>query len=213
MDTGIAQGRHLSINKAHCTAHLTRITAPQLTCWAHMSIELLLLCSTYPPLAALRPAAALLLPGGQRVEDRLFLSPAGLLGASLIGFSAALRSLCFRAMGANFTYSVTVVDGHRLTTTGPYAFVRHPAYAGSYCHYIGYFLYFSARGSWLRESGAYKVKLVWLVLIPLILRTFAAFRMFWRRLPVEDALMRKQFGKQWDEWAARVPYRLIPWVY
>ncbi|KAF8182907.1 hypothetical protein BJ912DRAFT_977094 [Pholiota molesta] len=119
---------------------------------------------------------------GSKAEERL---PSLLLWTQACS-SAALRSLCFRAMGANFTYSVTVVDGHRLTTTGPYALVRHPAYAGSYCHYIGYFLYFSARGSWLRESGAY--------------------RMFWRRLPVEDALMRKQFGKQWDEWAARVPY-------
>ncbi|KAF9480652.1 hypothetical protein BDN70DRAFT_877367 [Pholiota conissans] len=156
--------------------------------------------------------AALLLPG-QRVENPIFLSPVGALGAFLVAFSAILRSFCFRAMGSNFTYNVTIVENHKLTTTGPYAFVRHPSYSGSVCHYVGCFLYFFARGSWLRESGAFRLKLVWLVLIPLVLRTLAAFRMFWRRLPVEDALMKKQFGEQWEEWVNRVPYRLVPWVY
>lgn len=33
------------------------------------------------------------------------------------------------------------------------------------------------------------------------------------RCSKEDALMRKQFEKQWDEWAGRVRYRLIPFVY
>lgn len=30
---------------------------------------------------------------------------------------------------------------------------------------------------------------------------------------VEDALLRERFGAEWDEWAKRVPYRLIPYIY
>jgi protein-S-isoprenylcysteine O-methyltransferase Ste14 len=33
------------------------------------------------------------------------------------------------------------------------------------------------------------------------------------RAPTEDALLRKQFGARWDEWAARVPYRIVPGVF
>jgi protein-S-isoprenylcysteine O-methyltransferase Ste14 len=35
----------------------------------------------------------------------------------------------------------------------------------------------------------------------------------WRRVPEEDAMMRKQFGQEWERWAARVPYKSIPGVY
>lgn len=33
------------------------------------------------------------------------------------------------------------------------------------------------------------------------------------RIPMEDAMLRKQFGQEWEEWARRVPYALIPGVY
>jgi protein-S-isoprenylcysteine O-methyltransferase Ste14 len=33
------------------------------------------------------------------------------------------------------------------------------------------------------------------------------------RMSKEDDALRKTFGKQWEEWAKRVPYKLIPWVY
>jgi len=33
------------------------------------------------------------------------------------------------------------------------------------------------------------------------------------RMSVEDDILRKQFGAEWDNWAKRVPYRVIPGVY
>lgn len=33
-----------------------------------------------------------------------------------------------------------------------------------------------------------------------------------RRSYEEDALMKKEFGKEWDEWSRRVPARVIPFV-
>ncbi|KAH9932999.1 uncharacterized protein B0H18DRAFT_871008, partial [Fomitopsis serialis] len=34
------------------------------------------------------------------------------------------------------------------------------------------------------------------------------------RAPQEDAMLRREFGKEWEEYARRVPYRLrVPGVY
>ncbi|KAF9231817.1 hypothetical protein BU15DRAFT_55704 [Melanogaster broomeanus] len=34
-----------------------------------------------------------------------------------------------------------------------------------------------------------------------------------RRMPEEDRMMKRAFGKDWERWAERVRYRLIPGVY
>jgi len=34
-----------------------------------------------------------------------------------------------------------------------------------------------------------------------------------KRTIVEDAMLKKEFGKEWDEWAGRVKYRMIPGVF
>ncbi|KAF9480623.1 hypothetical protein BDN70DRAFT_771349, partial [Pholiota conissans] len=143
----------------------------------------------------------------------LVLTPAICIAAALVGFGGALRYLCFREMGSNFTYTVAILENHRLTTSGPYSIVRHPSYTALCCVHVGCLLWFSAPGIWLGESELYGKVGTWIILIPLLWRTLAAFQMFWKRIPVEDGLMRKQFGSQWDAWAARVPYRLIPGVY
>lgn len=33
------------------------------------------------------------------------------------------------------------------------------------------------------------------------------------RMKMEDAALRAQFGKEWDDWAKRVPYSVIPGIY
>ena len=33
------------------------------------------------------------------------------------------------------------------------------------------------------------------------------------RIPEEDEMMRREFREVWDSWAARTPYKLIPFVY
>lgn len=34
-----------------------------------------------------------------------------------------------------------------------------------------------------------------------------------KRMPTEDATLKRAFGQEWVEWARRVPYSVIPWVY
>lgn len=33
------------------------------------------------------------------------------------------------------------------------------------------------------------------------------------RMAMEDAALRMTFGREWEDWASRVPYKLIPLIY
>ena len=35
---------------------------------------------------------------------------------------------------------------------------------------------------------------------------------FMCRAEVEDQVLRKEFGKEWEEWARKVPYKFIPYL-
>ena len=76
--------------------------------------------------------------------------------------------------------------------TGPYAYVRHPMYAGALWLFIGMPL---ALGSWLT-----------ICLVPLILPV-----LFWRLLDEERILSRDLSG--YNEYASRVRHRLIPYIW
>ena len=51
-----------------------------------------------------------------------------------------IRYKCYRAMGTLFTFEMSIRKGHMLITSGPYAIVRHPSYAGVILVVIGMFL-------------------------------------------------------------------------
>jgi protein-S-isoprenylcysteine O-methyltransferase Ste14 len=54
------------------------------------------------------------------------------------------------ALGRMFTYDLRITEHHRLITSGPYAFVRHPSYTGLMVTMLGMLACMGARGSWLR---------------------------------------------------------------
>ncbi len=33
------------------------------------------------------------------------------------------------------------------------------------------------------------------------------------RIKKEDDMLRKEFGRSWEQWVERVPYRIIPGIY
>ncbi|KAF9043352.1 hypothetical protein BJ165DRAFT_1484449 [Panaeolus papilionaceus] len=140
-------------------------------------------------------------PAG-RLASRLFVLQGGnptRLNLGLLHFIAGLmmifgglmRISTFKTLGKFFTFRVGIQKDHKLITNGLYSVVRHPAYAGVLLTQPGILLWNAASGSWVRECG--------------ILNT--------SRLPQEDALLKKTFGNEWEEWASRVPYRLIPGIY
>jgi protein-S-isoprenylcysteine O-methyltransferase Ste14 len=72
----------------------------------------------------------------------------------------ALRVAAIRALGAGYTHHVVHPGERSLVTTGPYRFIRHPAYAGMLAANLGFALFFRSVPSalaWLALLAA----LIW----------------------------------------------------
>lgn len=115
------------------------------------------------------------------------------VGAVLIPIGFFLVWLTFREN--SFAAPIVKIQkerGQYVVSTGPYRIVRHPMYAGATLYLIGMPLLL---GSWLG-----------LLVLPLILGAFSA------RIFIEEAALRKGLSG-YDEYAARVRYRLLPGVW
>ncbi|KAF8153147.1 hypothetical protein B0H34DRAFT_94097 [Crassisporium funariophilum] len=146
--------------------------------------------------------------------NNLRLTPLSALGAGLIIAAAALRLSTYRALGRLFTFHISIQDDHRLVTTGPYSVVRHPSYAGLVVAHLGWVFWNASSGSWVRESGMWK-NLVGKIFITAYAAGIlgASSMVTLSRMSNEDAALRERFGKEWDEWAKRVLYKVFPGVY
>ena len=154
-----------------------------------------------------------LLNVGIGAAARIQLTPTVLTGLALAIAGAGIRVACFRTLDRFFTFEVTLKEGHQLCTRGPYSVVRHPSYTGWILQTVGIALWALGPGSWAREAGWLDTPAGMVAAGAYLgLQVYTALGML-LRCSKEDALMRKQFGAQWDEWAGRVRYRLIPLVY
>jgi protein-S-isoprenylcysteine O-methyltransferase Ste14 len=113
------------------------------------------------------------------------------LGATLTFAGLAFAIWARFVIAGNWSSYVELKRDHELIIAGPYRWVRHPIYTGLLLAFIGSAL---AVGEW---RGLLAVAIV------------AAS--FWRKLKLEEAVMRRQFGETYARYAARVP-ALIPFL-
>ncbi|RPD56598.1 hypothetical protein L227DRAFT_468488, partial [Lentinus tigrinus ALCF2SS1-6] len=142
------------------------------------------------------------------------------LGAALAIAGGWLRVACFRALGSLFTFELTIHPTHKLITDGPYAHVRHPSYTGVYATLLGSTTIMLAPSAWLHEAwlapslfAHLGACLAWLFAAFWVTKVTYALRSTNKRVVTEDRELHRVFGEQWEEWAARVRWRLLPWVY
>lgn len=122
-----------------------------------------------------------------------------------------VRVAAFRTLGTLFTYELTVAEDHKLVTSGPYAWVRHPSYTGLIGNALGVAICAFGDGSWIRQCNAAKTWAGMVVIYMMYAGMWLpALILFPMRTLKEDAMMKKQYGKQWDEWSQKVRYRLVP---
>jgi protein-S-isoprenylcysteine O-methyltransferase Ste14 len=112
-------------------------------------------------------------------------------GAAVTAVGLLFAVWARRHLGKNWSQAVTVKEGHELTTSGPYALVRHPIYTGLLLAFVGCAV---ARGEW---RGLLAVALVFVAL--------------WRKLRLEEKWMRAQFGESYEAYSRRVA-ALVPHV-
>ncbi len=115
------------------------------------------------------------------------LPPSGWVAGAFVvaSLGIGLRAWAVRTLDRHFTWHVTIVDGHRLVTSGPYEWFRHPSDVGALVAYVAFPL---AIGSWYSALLAYPALL-------------DAFR---RRIRIEEIRLGAHFGEQWTTFAARV---------
>ncbi|PPQ82901.1 hypothetical protein CVT26_007538 [Gymnopilus dilepis] len=147
-------------------------------------------------------------PGG------LHLSATTTIGCIMMLSGALVRLSTYRYLGKFFKFEASIQKDHKLVTGGPYSIVRHPSYTGLLLTHPGWFLWQFGEGSWLRESGLLDtipgqifVGLYSLVMI------IGTLYLTIGRMAKEDAALRAHFGSEWDEWASRVRFRVIPGVW
>lgn len=136
------------------------------------------------------------------------------LAACICGITGAfIRMWCHRTLGRLFTWQMAVVDHHELITRGPYAIVRHPSYFGWLLMVGGSFALLFSRRAYFVQSGlgdSFFGKAA--VYTSLAYCTFSTVNLM-GRMAKEDAVLKKEFGGRWDEYARKTRYRLIPLLY
>jgi protein-S-isoprenylcysteine O-methyltransferase Ste14 len=113
------------------------------------------------------------------------------LGAALTFAGIAFAIWARILLAGNWSSDVTLKRDHELIVDGPYAFVRHPIYTGILLALLGTAL---AVGEW---RG----------LVAVVIAALA----FWRKIGIEEAVMRRQFGEAYARYAERAP-ALIPFL-
>lgn len=149
--------------------------------------------------------------------DHTVPSPALVAGSFLSVIGSAIRIHCYSTLGRFFTFELSIRQDHKLVTSGPYAIVRHPSYAGGLCVFLGLLLCHFHTRSWLAScSGVFPssdqgVKLalgcIWAGLLAVLYSGLGG------RIRKEEAMLQGNFGDQWKSYVNRVPYRLVPWLF
>lgn len=117
----------------------------------------------------------------------------GLLACACAAGSVFLVASAVRTLGKQWALPARLVEGHRLVTSGPYARVRHPIYAGMGGLLLSTMLAIS------RPAG-----------IPAALGLFALGT--WVRVRSEERLLREAFGPRFDDYARSVA-ALVPGIW
>ncbi|KAL1950831.1 hypothetical protein VTO73DRAFT_5955 [Trametes versicolor] len=187
--------------------------------WLCTLADILLILSHHLPAPALQSAThAVLCPSAPSATAAApFIRPTlpFLTGLALVAAGTLLRLACYRSLGPFFTFDLALLPKHQLVTSGPYQFVRHPAYAGSLLILAGLGFADLSPGGWIAECVSAQGRPTMRTALPWAWAAFAVWYAWWlavgvRRARMEDAALKKEFKGQWDEYARRVPWWFVP---
>jgi protein-S-isoprenylcysteine O-methyltransferase Ste14 len=127
------------------------------------------------------------------VEGAYVLNTVLQAAAALVSIGSVLLAMsAIRELGKQWSLEARLVEGHKLVTTGPYSFVRHPIYTAMLGMLIGTGIVLS---DW-----------------PVLLVGIAVFLIgTFIRTRFEERLLEDAFGDEFKSWRDRVP-GLIPFV-
>ncbi len=116
-----------------------------------------------------------------------------IIGLIFVVAGLVLRFIARRDLGKQYSVHVETSEKHQLITDGIYQKIRHPAYLGLLCLFLGIPL---SMGSW---GG-------------LIIAIVGGMPAVLYRITVEESSLQKWFGDQFEAYSQN-PWRLIPRVW
>lgn len=134
------------------------------------------------------------------VVNPLAFTYASILGFALMTIGSLGRILCHKTLGTYFTFELTIRNDHKLIKTGPYAYVRHPAYTFTVILVVGISLihgrlmHLFSDKNWIRTMCS-----------PMCFAAYGlvAILPIARRVKREEKELAKRFGKEWNEYASK----------
>jgi protein-S-isoprenylcysteine O-methyltransferase Ste14 len=114
-------------------------------------------------------------------------------GVAILAVGLWLFKRSHDELGANWSITLEVREGHTLVTHGLYRRIRHPMYLSLFVYAIGQALVIP---NWI-AGPSYLVAMVLLIVF---------------RLGPEERMMAERFGPEWDAYRARTS-RLLPGIY
>lgn len=111
------------------------------------------------------------------------------VGAGVVVIALALLIWAHQTLSASFSGNLEIREQHKLITTGPYQWIRHPIYTAIMLWALGLAL---ITANWF------------VACLPI---AFAVF--FWLRVPLEEKMMLEGFGNEYGEYLKRTA-RFLP---
>ena len=119
--------------------------------------------------------------------------PLALVALALMVLGVGLRVWAAITLGSYYTTTLTMTEGQKVVTAGPYGWVRHPGYLGEILIWTGF--------------GVLSSNVVAMALLPVM---FVAVLLY--RISSEEKMLVKELGEDYVQYQHRTR-RLIPLVY
>lgn len=113
------------------------------------------------------------------------------IGIGTMALGVAVRQYAAWTLREYFSLEVAVDSTDSVVTAGPYRWVRHPSYTGGFTTLVGLGV---AVGNWASLGIVIVAGLVG----------------YGYRIAVEERALREQLGEEYEAYAERTPYRLVP---
>jgi protein-S-isoprenylcysteine O-methyltransferase Ste14 len=127
---------------------------------------------------------------------------------------ALIRTWAQRTLGEQYTWEVVVLPNHKLITQASYSIVRHPIYTGSLLAIFGQVLFAFSNGTFFDECLVPTYPYAFMILKGVAsVGMGTGFVTIIKRSVIEDEVMKMTFGKEWEDWASKTRYKLIPGVF
>ncbi|KAJ5653838.1 hypothetical protein N7490_000841 [Penicillium lividum] len=143
-------------------------------------------------------------PNGENLNPALFeWSLTTKLALAMMYLGSAVRLMAYSGLGQFFSFHLTPPE--RLVTSGIYRWVQHPSYSGILFLIAGSFFLFvrwdAAFACWIPKEILMRLD-GWGVPAATAAMGLEIF-MFALRMRDEEEMLRRKFGRQWEEWHAK----------